>query len=130
VASHVGWLISAWQAYTFHNELLLGMAVATITFSSLYHYTGRLSIEVVDTTFAVLYLMVGSILLWLGEASFSEWGLGILVTLSALGIYGISTRRRHDKDCDSYIGWHALWHITASYLTTLIYAIYFGQLAF
>lgn len=106
------------------------MALGTIVFSSLYHYTGAISVEIVDTLFSIVYLFLGPVLLVSAGASQAEWLFGIGVALLAFAIYGVSRRRRLAGRCDLYVGWHALWHVSASLLTTTIYAMYFGWLAF
>ncbi len=130
VASHVGWIICLYQAYIFHNWWLFGMAATTITLSSLYHYKGILSLEVLDTTFACIYLLLGPFLLLRANASLYEWIAGIMIVIAALSIYTISWLRRRQRNCDVYVGWHALWHLAAAFLTVFIYAVYFDQIAF
>ncbi len=130
VASHIGWIIAWLMAYSASNEALMFMAIGTMLFSSLYHFTGAISLEIVDTLFAVIYLCLGPVLLVSSDASLYEWMFGVLVMLFALAIYGVSTRRRIAGRCDVYVGWHALWHVSAALLTITIYAIYFGWLVF
>jgi hypothetical protein len=130
VASHIGWIIAWFMAYHVDSRALMFMAIGAMLFSSLYHFTGAISFEIVDTLFAIVYLCLGPALLVSSDASLYEWVCGVLVMCMALAIYGVSTQRRIAGRCDLYVGWHALWHIAAALLTITIYAIYFGWLVF
>lgn len=124
VGTHIGWVGAAYLAYRASDIPLTLLAIGTILFSCTFHLTGRRGFEIIDTTYAALYLGLGPLLLSVAGASLREWLLGALVTLAALLIYAISTYRRLSGNCLAYIRWHALWHIAASLLTLLIYGVY------
>jgi hypothetical protein len=124
VGTHIGWMSAAYLAYRANDIPLTLLAAGTVLFSSTFHLTGRRGFEIIDTTYAVLYLGLGPLLLSVAGASLQEWLLGSFMTVAALAIYIISTHRRLSGKCLAYVEWHALWHIAASMLTLFIYGIY------
>lgn len=130
VASHAGWLISCVLAYQSGSYLWALAALAIIATSSLYHTFGYLTFEIIDTTYALIYMLTGIFLLQSAQASMVEWLLAIITVLAAFSIYSMSSKRRISHQCDSYFTWHAFWHISASFVTTTIYAIHFGYVSF
>ncbi len=130
ILSHIGWFVVILQAYKFNDYWLLGFAVTSVAFSLLFHYTGLLLFEIIDTVIAIIYLMIGPVLLFLVAATISEWLAGVSVSCLALGIYSVSSWYRCKGMCSTYVKWHALWHLVASFLAFFIYAVYFNQIAF
>ncbi len=130
VASHIGWLISCALAYYADSYIWASAALLIIATSSLYHLFGYLTFEIIDTAYAVTYMGTSVFLLLNAQASQNEWLLSIVSVTAAISIYGISTKQRICHDCNSYFTWHAFWHVSASLVTTVIYAINFNYLSF
>jgi len=128
VWSNLSWLFPAYLAIGTEKWVLTLPAIMVMFLSMNFHYRPTAAKERIDTVFSLLYISLGPALLTMSANPLQAWISAIVVTLFAGGVWLNAKHFDHKQNLAAYNLTHALWHVLASCVTSIIYLHYLGYL--
>lgn len=125
VASNIPWGLPVFIAYYNETMILALPAIFIMFLSGAYHATANTFLEKIDTAFALLYILLGPILLFqTGNAV--AWTISIFCSVGALFIWRKAKKHDSQGDAVRYRKWHMVWHLITACIASVIYIFYFA----